>query len=238
MNLAWLPNALTLSNLLCGSLACYFAAKGSFPLAAGLVAAGAVFDVLDGAAARGLRVQSPLGVQLDSLADLVTFGLAPALALVEVFLQLPVNSPWQGLLYLVLPFVLPLAAAYRLARFNVASTSFSKDDAGWFKGLPTPAVGLALIGVPLATTVALLLALPWIVVGVSALMVSRLPMLSNKVGAYSGRERLWLVAVLVGIGLSVVWLGYAAGPFALGVYVLGSVGARFMAPRNKEEAPR
>ena len=76
-----IPNSLTCANLLCGSVAVYMATQEQFLLTFALIIAGAIFDFLDGASARWLKVPSPLGVQLDSLADDITFGLAPSMAL-------------------------------------------------------------------------------------------------------------------------------------------------------------
>jgi CDP-diacylglycerol--serine O-phosphatidyltransferase len=129
-----IPNFITLGNLLCGCLAIYF---NDIMLGCWLIVGASVLDFFDGMAARLLQVSSPLGKELDSLADLVSFGLAPALLIAnhtEVGLQ---HMPW--IQYLV--FALPLGAAWRLARFNVDT-----EQSVTFKGLPAPANGLFFVG--------------------------------------------------------------------------------------------
>jgi CDP-diacylglycerol--serine O-phosphatidyltransferase len=141
-----IPNAITLLNLISGCVAVVLASQGGLALAALFVLAGAVFDFLDGMAARVLRVSSPIGEQLDSLADIITFGFAPAyllythLGLMHTHPVLPHHQP--GLSYLdfagmYLPFVMVVFAALRLARFNVDASQ--KEN---FLGLPTPAAAL------------------------------------------------------------------------------------------------
>jgi CDP-diacylglycerol--serine O-phosphatidyltransferase len=129
-----IPNFITLGNLLCGCLAIYF---NDVTLGCWLIVAASVLDFFDGLAARALEVSSPMGRELDSLADLVSFGLAPALLIArhtEVGIQ---HMTW--LQYLV--FALPLGAAWRLARFNVDT-----EQSVTFKGLPAPANGLFFAG--------------------------------------------------------------------------------------------
>jgi CDP-diacylglycerol--serine O-phosphatidyltransferase len=134
-----IPNTLTLGNLLCGVLACKHGVMGDYSTAALLVACSAFLDVLDGAAARVLRVSSSIGKDLDSLADVVSFGVAPSLAAFNL-LSNTLNSGFTPLAYTVL--LLPLATAYRLARFN---QSDSKHP--WFIGLPSPANGIFWISI-------------------------------------------------------------------------------------------
>lgn len=132
------PNLLTLSNLLCGSFAVVAAlAYDDLSWAFWLIVAGIAFDFFDGFVARLMRVSSPLGVQLDSLADVVTSGVAPAAVLCRVCMDggpvwLPDDWPlWIGV------FVLVAFSALRLAKFNIDDTQTSE-----FCGLPTPAASL------------------------------------------------------------------------------------------------
>ncbi len=116
---------------------------------------GMLFDFLDGMSARALKVQSPLGVQLDSLADMITFGLVPGIVMFQLLtmsetggwnLKITESLNWQSF-YSILPFfgfVITLSSAYRLARFNI-----DENQATSFIGLPTPANALLIISLPL-----------------------------------------------------------------------------------------
>ncbi|XLS28463.1 CDP-alcohol phosphatidyltransferase family protein [Flavobacteriaceae bacterium M23B6Z8] len=146
----FIPNLLTLLNLLCGCIAIVFAMEDHLETAALFVFLGIFFDFFDGFAARVLKVQSELGIQLDSLADMVTSGVVPGIVL---FKLLHLASPeWHFLEYdfagsSLLPytgFLVTLGAAYRLAKFNI-----DEDQVSSFKGLPTPAFTLFVLALPL-----------------------------------------------------------------------------------------
>jgi len=132
-----IPNALTLSNLLLGFIACVFAIQGSIEAASVLILGGMAFDFLDGFVARLLRAYSDLGKELDSLADMVTFGVAPGLILLSLF---PEESSYP-LLAIFISALIPLASALRLAKFNNDT-----DQKTSFKGMPTPASALTTTG--------------------------------------------------------------------------------------------
>lgn len=141
---AFVPNFITLLNLLSGGIAVIFAVKGDLSTAALFVFLGIFFDFFDGFLARKLNVSSEMGLQLDSLADLVTSGLVPALVLVNL-IELSI-LPWQDancfLPYLGL--LVLLCSAYRLAKFNI-----STEQSQFFIGLPTPANALLIMSLPL-----------------------------------------------------------------------------------------
>lgn len=136
-----IPNLLTLGNLVCGANAAIaILTNGDFKLAFWFVVASAIFDFCDGFAARLLKSTSAIGVELDSLADMVSFGLVPAVAMFKWYgiapqaSQLPENiAVWGGYLTLIIV----AFSALRLARFNVDDTQHTE-----FCGLPTPANGL------------------------------------------------------------------------------------------------
>ena len=136
-----IPNAITSLNLVSGCIGILLAFRGSVELAALMIILAAVFDFLDGMAARLLHVHSDIGKELDSLADLVSFGVLPG-ALVFVMLE-ELGSfswlPWIGLL-------IPVLSALRLAKFNL-DTRQSES----FLGLPVPANALFWVGVTLLT---------------------------------------------------------------------------------------
>ncbi|MBP5770742.1 MAG: CDP-diacylglycerol--serine O-phosphatidyltransferase [Bacteroidaceae bacterium] len=133
------PNALTCCNLICGCMATGAAFHGHFTWALAMIVAGAVFDFFDGMAARALGISSPIGKELDSLADVVTFGVAPSAMLFQLFgmVQYPV---WMQSLAPYLPYTAFLMAAFsalRLAKFNLDTRQATS-----FIGLPTPANAL------------------------------------------------------------------------------------------------
>ncbi|MEM1001789.1 MAG: CDP-alcohol phosphatidyltransferase family protein [Bacteroidota bacterium] len=155
-----IPNFVTLLNLFSGCVAAIFAVQGHLIWAAYFVFLGIVFDFLDGLLARFLDARSDLGLELDSLADVVTSGVVPGLIMYQLLaLSLNVSNEvidaghwshedsmpfsWQN----YLPFlglIIPLASAYRLAKFNLDS-----EQQHYFKGLPTPANALLIMSLPL-----------------------------------------------------------------------------------------
>lgn len=150
----------TLLNLFSGCIALIFTVYGNFVAAAIFVFIGIFFDFFDGLLARKLNVQSPLGIQLDSLADLVTSGVVPGVIVFKL-ISLTVDAPdyseyndswnsifhWQGFKMSLVPLIglfIPLASAYRLAKFNL-----DEDQQTYFKGLPVPANTLLILSLPL-----------------------------------------------------------------------------------------
>ena len=135
-----IPNAITCCNLFSGCVACVMAFTGEFEYAMLFIVLGAVFDFFDGMVARLLGVSSPLGVQMDSLADDITFGLAPATVIFSFMKSMLVYPAFLGKLVAVLPyfaFIIAVFSACRLAKFNI-----DKRQTTSFIGLPTPANAL------------------------------------------------------------------------------------------------
>ncbi|MES2004706.1 MAG: CDP-alcohol phosphatidyltransferase family protein [Bacteroidota bacterium] len=191
----------------------------------------ALVDFLDGFVARLLNVPSELGKQLDSLADTVSFGVAPGLIAYQ-FLRLSYAQQADGLdisiAWLLPAFIVPCAGAYRLARFNIDTT-----QSHGFKGVPIPAAGLLFASFPLIywysgnEFLIRLLLNKWFwyaaIILVSYLMVSRLPMLAMKFSGLSLKKLLpFLVLALVALasGLSFGWL---AVPVTFIAYVILSL---------------
>lgn len=153
----FIPNFITLLNLLCGCIAVLFAVNNHFVTAALFVFLGIFFDFFDGLLARKLNAQSAIGLQLDSLADMVTSGLVPGIILYKL-IALAVDAPvmsassewslhWSGFSMAWIPIIglfVTLASAYRLAKFNV-----DEEQQTYFKGLPTPANTLLIMSLPL-----------------------------------------------------------------------------------------
>ena len=141
---AFIPNLFTLLNLLSGSVAAIFAVNGNLNWAAGFVFAGIIFDFFDGFLARHLHVESDLGLQLDSLADMVTSGLVPGIVMYKL-LEWSNTSGWEFVVWMpYIGLMVTLASAYRLAKFNI-----STDQKEYFIGLPTPANALLILSLPL-----------------------------------------------------------------------------------------
>jgi len=190
-----IPNFITCLNVLSGSLAVLFAIKGNLTVSVILIIAAAVFDFFDGMAARLLKAYSPMGKELDSLADMISFGLAPGMLMMvmleyslfginvraENFASL---SAWE-IACISTSLLIPIFSALRLAKFNIDTRQTSS-----FIGLPTPANALFISALALITEhgkydrldafilqpVVLLV----ITIGMSLLLVSELPMFSLK----------------------------------------------------------
>ncbi len=183
-----IPNTLTLCNLLCGIGAVYLSIEGNYTAGFYLVILGAVFDFLDGFAARMLKAYSPLGADLDSLADMISFGVAPAIMSQQLLEDLLMSLGYNPL-FSYIALALAMFAALRLAKFNVDT----RQSEG-FIGLPTPAMSLMVFSwgasvsqtndtiLSFATsnpTVALTITLT-LCLGLSALMVCEVPFFSFK----------------------------------------------------------
>lgn len=155
----WIPNVLTVTNLSAGLAAILLSLVEQWALAVALVFGAALFDSLDGRVARRLNVASEFGKQLDSLADLVSFGVAPALI---AYLLVFADSGWSGY---ALATVFPICGALRLARFNVSGVK------GHFVGLPITVAGPVLAAcayfapvLPVTGQAFVLLILSWLMV--------------------------------------------------------------------------
>ncbi len=141
--LATLPSLFTLGNMFCGFFAILVSIRGQYTLAAVLIGLSVLFDIVDGAVARLVGAVTPFGLQFDSLADLVSFGLAPALLAFTLFSQ--GKDEWDPLGWVVC-FVWVACAAIRLARFN--TTIDPTADKRYFIGMPSPgAAGVVLASV-------------------------------------------------------------------------------------------
>ncbi len=253
-----LPNLFTLLNLVFGCLAIVcilqngitivYSAEGTqyvdIPekmwMAALFMALAAVADFIDGFVARLFKANSAIGKELDSLADVVSFGVAPGLIIYQ-FLRMSFMRQPDGadvsMLWLVPAFLIPCAAASRLARFNLDTTQTT-----YFKGIPVPAVGLLIGSFPLIywmvnTKTALegdlyhwaVLALlnKWvlyaIILGVSLGMVSRIPMIAFKFKSLSLQANL-PIYLLLAIGvIAFLFLHWLAVPVIFILYIVLSL---------------
>ena len=183
-----IPNSLTCANLLCGSAAVFMATQEQFLWAFALILAGGLFDFFDGASARWLKVPSPLGVQLDSLADDITFGLAPAMVLF-CYLE-PIIGWWALIALLIAAF-----SALRLAKFNIDERQTTS-----FIGLATPpnAIFWASL-ICYLNTMNLPSWIAWVLLAISLLscylLVSEIPFFSFKA---AGQGKKHIIIFLVG----------------------------------------
>jgi CDP-diacylglycerol---serine O-phosphatidyltransferase len=148
-----IPNFITSLNIMCGALAIIITLESKTPLyyASIFIGLGAIFDFLDGMAARALKAYSNIGKELDSLADVITFGMAPTCIVYSIMKQSlgidnfsVANTSIVNLIFLLLPLVMVVLSAVRLAKFNV-DTRQSES----FIGLPTPANALFIASFPL-----------------------------------------------------------------------------------------
>ena len=147
MSKVWIPNSLTMGNLLFGFIAIVNASQEQYVIAGICILFAALLDGFDGQIARMLHVTSNIGEQLDSLADCVAFGIAPGYLAYSAYLfnvSFSLNGTKHVPLGMFIAAAFPLCAAYRLARFNVS------HDSGSFSGLPSPIAGIVMALVPIA----------------------------------------------------------------------------------------
>jgi CDP-diacylglycerol--serine O-phosphatidyltransferase len=209
-----IPNAVTSMNLLCGVLGVMAALEARFDWAFYLMLAGAVFDFFDGLTARALKAYSPMGKELDSLADMVTFGVLPSVMLYELMRVCTFsNSFWC-----YVPLVIAVFSGLRLAKFNIDDRQHTS-----FLGLPTPACAMVCgslcyfvahdMQTFLATWASGFVFIPLLSVVLAALLVSEVPMFSMKFSREDGplvkRKRiifginaLLVVAIVVSLRLN------------------------------------
>lgn len=229
-----LPNLITLLNLACGTVAIVLALEGQWSWAVYLVLAAAVFDFLDGFAARLLKAYSETGKQLDSLADMVSFGVLPAVFIYIIFSSLFQNQPedagkfYDHLQWVVLISILlvPAFSAIRLARFNT-----EEDQGTFFYGLPTPAHALfwtgiywqfmqggTIFGTPMN------LFFMWAIMLIMAFhMILPVPMYSLKFEHWRLRGNLVRYLLLLLAVFVLAFMGWGGLPLVILVYILLSL---------------
>lgn len=221
-----IPNAITCCNLLSGCVAVTMAFRGEFDFALMFIVIGAVFDFFDGMAARLLHVSSPMGIEIDSLADDVTFGFAPA-AMVFVYMQMLSYPEYLSFIVDYIPYIAFLIAAFsalRLAKFNV-----DKRQTTSFIGLPTPANALfwASLVAGCGNWIAESLNYAWLLVPAliflsSYLLVSEIPMFSLKFKRLAWRANKTRYIFLLTV-LPMLLLGTSAAVLIIAWYVILSV---------------
>lgn len=231
-----IPNFLTFLNLTAGLLALIHAFNGNYNEAFSLVCLGIFFDFWDGFFARIYNAQSPLGVQLDSLADMVTSGVVPGVVMYKMLSDIQENQDIYTLTsdthYMaVVPyigFIITIASCYRLANFNIDTRQTDS-----FIGLPTPANALLIMSIPMILFanqyewLSGILSNPFFLVGLSFLSAyllnAEIPLFSLKVKYFSWEKNKLQVLFLSVCAILLVVLQYLAIPIIILFYVLLSV---------------
>lgn len=239
-----IPNLITLLNVFCGCVATVFAVLNQLELAALFVFLGIIFDFFDGLAAKVLDVKSELGLQLDSLADMITSGLVPGIVMfqllgmsmtggwnVDMSSQAADSTFWVGLKVVPLPFLaflITMASAYRLAKFNIDENQTSS-----FIGLPTPANALLILSLPLILLYQNndflngIILNQWFLIGMTILSAF---LLNSKIELFALKFKNWsfqdnalrYIFVIVSLVL-LVTMKFLAVPVIIAFYILSSV---------------
>lgn len=225
-----LPNLMTLANLFCGCMAIVNIFNAKLEMAGAFVAIAAVLDFLDGFVARLLNAGSALGKQLDSLADMVTFGVVPGMTLYTIYFMgstmRDMDSLWlQAGQYFM--FSVTLFSCLRLAKFNI-----DERQSSYFIGVPTPANTLMVMALPFVLSndhfgLSAIIYHPLFLVvlaGISSvLMVAEIPLLSLKFKSMGWKENKGIYLLLV-LSLAAIWiLGFAAAPVIYVFYLILSI---------------
>ena len=225
-----IPNTITCCNLLSGCVSILFLCHDHVLWASAMIFVAAVFDFFDGFAARALDAKSPIGGELDSLSDVVSFGVAPSF-IVAWFLSKSGITWWvhEFNIFPVLAFVLAAFAAVRLAKFNIDTRQSSS-----FIGLPVPAVGLFIASLPFMlfnigndTVIYQIVTNPYFLLAMVAifswLMISEVPFFSFKIKSLRFKENILRYFVVIFAITAVVILHWVALPFIFLFYILLSV---------------
>lgn len=232
-----IPNAITCGNLVSGCLSILFLTEDMPIKAALMIFVAGLFDYLDGFSARLLKVHSPIGADLDSLSDVVSFGVAPGFIMCWL-MDRAADLPSLTLLGIdVLPclaFMLPVFSAIRLARFNIDDTQTTS-----FRGIPAPGMAIFIASLPLALGQAGHLtdgALSyWACLGItiifSLMMVCNLRFFSFKIKSakWKGNEIRWIFVIIAVVSFAI--FRFLALPFIMMVYILMSI---FFAEKMEE----
>lgn len=219
-----IPNSITCLNLLSGCFACIFAFQGQYDWVALCIGLSALFDFLDGMAARLLHAYSPLGKELDSLADLISFGLAPGLMVMHLMAY---NSTFHGMAeyqswWALSALLIPVFSALRLAKFNIDTRQTTS-----FIGLPVPANALFWTGICQAVlrmeSPVCGYAIVALVIIFSLLLVSEIPMFSLKFKNLKWKENYLRYLIIAVAAICLISLGLAGLAATIGLYIVLSL---------------
>ncbi|MRX67879.1 CDP-alcohol phosphatidyltransferase family protein [Flavobacterium resistens] len=224
-----IPNLITLINLFCGCVAVVFISEAKYEMAFYMVCLGIFFDFFDGFFARLFKVSSPLGLQLDSLADMVTSGVAPGYVMYTMFAnsghQLGTNEfiPLLG-------FIITLGSCYRLANFNIDTRQTDS-----FIGLPTPANALFIISLKVVLDIyagssLLLLEIltnEWILLAITLcsayILNAEIPLFALKIKKFTFKDNVLQIVFLAISLVLLLLLQFGAIPVIIAFYVLLSI---------------
>ncbi|GIZ07474.1 phosphatidylcholine/phosphatidylserine synthase [Flavobacterium sp. UMI-01] len=222
-----IPNLITLLNLFSGCVALVFATQDNFEWAFYFVCLGIFFDFFDGFFARLFKVSSPLGLQLDSLADMVTSGVVPGYVMYAMLSKAQVEIT-ASVLFPYLGFVVTLGSCYRLANFNIDTRQTDS-----FIGLPTPANALFILSLPLVlqysdSLMALeMLTSQWVLLGLilgsAYILNAEIPLFSLKLKKFTLKDNIIQIVFLLFSFLLVLFFHFAGIPLLILFYVLLSV---------------
>ncbi|SDL87551.1 CDP-diacylglycerol---serine O-phosphatidyltransferase [Salinimicrobium catena] len=236
------PNTITILNLLCGSIATIFAVQGNLVMAAIFVGLGIFFDFFDGLAARMLNVKSELGLQLDSLADMITSGVVPGIVMFQLFRKsLPRYEAtavdweagndlmeWNFPVLALVGLLVTAASGYRLAKFNI-----DERQTDSFIGLPTPANALLIISLPLILifqpqpALVEIILNPWFLVALTLfscyMLNAEIPLFALKFTTWSFVENKLRYFFLLYCLILVIFVQFAAIPLIILSYVILSM---------------
>lgn len=217
------PNLITLLNLFSGCIALIFAIKLNYEMAFFFVSLGIFLDFFDGFFARLFKVSSELGLQLDSLADMVTSGLMPGFMM---FTMLSIYSDSAYIPYL--GFIITLGSCYRLANFNIDTRQTDS-----FIGLPTPANALLILSLPLvlqntdSDLIQSVLGNQWVLLGITAfsayILNAEIPLFSLKIKEFNFAKNKLQILFLTASVVLLFLLQFLAVPLIILFYVLLSV---------------
>ena len=225
-----IPNMITSLNLLSGLMAIMFTFSGNLMIAAALMALGAFFDFFDGMVARALNVKSEMGKQMDSLADLVSFGVVPGFIMFQLMKQSELLPQWSigdTLLAPYLALIIPVLSAFRLAKFNIDTRQTNS-----FIGLPTPANALVIGSLPFIITGTFSIELIvlnnyYVLLGLSLflsfLLVAELPLFALKFQKFVWKGNQVRISFMLMSLLMLVFVQVAAFPLIILSYILISV---------------
>lgn len=209
-----IPNTFTCLNLLCGCIGIVFSLRGEVETGSLFIWIAALFDFLDGFLARKLNAYSELGKQLDSLSDMVSFGVLPGMIMFQLMDQYSSMEMLQWIAFLI-----PVASALRLAKFNT-----DEEQTDSFKGLPTPASAILISGLPYLAIIPLsplLLALVCLIT--SVLMVSSLPLMALKFKDFSWKKNGFRFTFLIMSLVTILFLGYQSISLIIVLYIFISL---------------